>query len=211
MTITDDTPCVFNPRTKTVVDFIREPETEAQALTRLAGYGPDLVVMPFGQAWRAHEDAAKTEPMEIPEERFHEMLNVLPPVSWHNTSDGESFKLSERTTGSITAIFVNLNGRFFEFSDDIRTPHRECCGRVFHSPAYKAPPERRWMFWNSICRTRPDGHRVAIPQGGDKWLAFRPDDLPLTEPLTDVPLTFDTDKAAMAFVDEHHPAGSPQA
>ncbi len=139
MAIEDTDPCVFNPKTNSIVDTIHDGETKVEALARLVAYGTDLVVMPFGEAWQRHENAAKSPPTEITEERWHDMLNVLPPVSWHSTSDGESFKLSERTTGAITCIFVRLGDRFFEFSDDIRTPHNECCRRVLASEAYKNP------------------------------------------------------------------------
>ncbi|MEQ1696164.1 MAG: hypothetical protein ABL901_10045 [Hyphomicrobiaceae bacterium] len=135
----DNRPCVFNTRTNSVIDYLHKGESNEAALVRLAEYGPDLVVLPIDDAWQRHEDAAKSPPVEITEERWHEMLNVLPPVAWHRTSDGESFKISERTTGLITAIFVQLNGRFFEFSDSIRTPHQECCKRVFESEAYNKP------------------------------------------------------------------------
>lgn len=134
--IADNRPCVFNTHTSNIIDFVRTTETNEQALVRLFEYGPGLVVLPIDEAWQRHEDAAKSPPVEITEERWHEMLNVLPPVAWHRTCDGESFKISERTTGMITAIFVRLNGRFFEFSDSIRTPHQECCKRVFESEAY---------------------------------------------------------------------------
>ena len=141
--LTDTTPTVYNPDTHSVVDFVKSSETERDALARLAEYGPNLIVLPLAEAWQRHEDAAKTEPTEITEAHWHEMLNVLPPVAWTRDSNGESFKMSERTTGAITAIYVALNGRHFTFSDDIRMPHKECCARVFHSPAYRSGKDGR--------------------------------------------------------------------
>ena len=136
--LTDATPTVYDPVTHRVIDFVKPSESEQAALARLAEYGPNLVVLPLAEAWQRHEDAAKTEPVEITEAQFHEMLNVLPPVAWTRDGNGESFKMSERTTGAITAIYVALNGRHFTFSDDIRTPHKDCCARVFHSLAYRS-------------------------------------------------------------------------
>lgn len=83
-----------------------------------------------------YENQFKTEPKEITRETFTEMLGMLPPVSWHHDIHGESFKMSERQAGLITAIYVRLGERFFEFHDDIRTPHAECCKRVAQSPAF---------------------------------------------------------------------------
>ena len=136
----DDTrPVVFNAATNTLVDFLRPSETPAEALVRLAEYGTCLTILPFEQAWQRHEAAAKTEPLEITSAHWHDMLGVLPPVAWKNDHHGESFKLSERTTGSITAIYVQIDGRYFVFGDSIFTPHAACCQRVRNSPAFDGP------------------------------------------------------------------------
>lgn len=58
------------------------------------------------------------------------MLGVLPPVASKRDSGGESFKISELTAGTITAIFVRVHARYFEFSDTITLPHKECVARV---------------------------------------------------------------------------------
>ena len=41
----------------------------------------------------------------------------------------------KRQTKAFTAIYVQLNWRYFEFADDIRIPHAACCKQVFESPA----------------------------------------------------------------------------
>ncbi|MCB1550277.1 MAG: DUF1419 domain-containing protein [Hyphomicrobiaceae bacterium] len=141
MILTDSTPTVFCTRTHRLIDTIRLGETAQTALSRLEAYGPDLTILPFQEACERHEAAYKTEPMEISEAYWHEALNVLPPVAWHNTAAGESFKMSERTTGAVTAIYVRINARHFTLSDDIRTPHAECVSRVLQSKAYRDGPE----------------------------------------------------------------------
>jgi hypothetical protein len=55
------------------------------------------------------------------------MLGVLPPVGWRNDGPAESFKLSERTSGSITGIYVRIGDRYFTFKDGITLAHAECC------------------------------------------------------------------------------------
>lgn len=146
MSLTDDTPTIYCTRTRMLIDTCLpgQDSPEAKLARHQERYGPDLIILPFAEAYQRHEDAAKTEPEEIAEDRWHYALNVLPPVSWRNTGNGESFKISERITGLITAIYVRINNRHFTFNDDIRTPHDECCRRVFQSPAYRQghPPEQ---------------------------------------------------------------------
>lgn len=139
----DDTPTIFCTRTNSLIDTcLTSPEAAQQKLARYcAEYGPDLIVIPFDEAYRRHEDAAKTEPEEITEQAWHDALCVLPPVAWMNTSAGESFKMLERLTGRITGIYVRIHERHFQFYDDIRTPHDDCCHRVAQSKAYRARAE----------------------------------------------------------------------
>lgn len=124
---------IFCTKTNHVIDTVPDG-TEADAEIRLKDltpkYGPDLILLPPGEAFKRYEDSFKSGPQEITKERFFEMLEVLPPIAWHDTSDGESFKICERTAGAVTAIFVRIGERYFTLSDDIRTPHAECCKRV---------------------------------------------------------------------------------
>jgi Protein of unknown function (DUF1419) len=135
----DTTLTIYCTRTHRVIDTCLpgQEAPEGKLARHAAHYGPDLVILPFDEAWKRHEAAFKTEPTEVMKAHWHEMLNILPPVAWRRDGFGESFKMSERTTGAITAIYVLINGRHFTFSDDIRTPHAECCRRVFQSPAYR--------------------------------------------------------------------------
>lgn len=78
-------------------------------------------VLPMVEA--AQRKAFCFPPKEITEERFWDMLEVLPPHDWKRTADGESFKMCERTSGDITAIFAKVDGRYWEMSDSITMPH----------------------------------------------------------------------------------------
>lgn len=128
---------IFNTETNSLVDYVGADETPEQAIIRLAEYGTALTPLPIEEAARRHDDAYRTEPVEITEEAWHYALNVLPPVSWWTTSNGESFKMVERLTGCITAIYVRINERHFTFHDDIRMRHDECCKKVFLSKAFQ--------------------------------------------------------------------------
>ena len=124
---------IYSSTTNTIVDLL-QGTTHQTARSRLEAlkpeYGADLILLTPDEAMNRYEAAFKSGPEEITEQRFWDMLEVLPPVTWHTTSDGESFKMCERTAGAITGIYVRIGKRYFTFSDDIRTPHRECCRRV---------------------------------------------------------------------------------
>lgn len=86
--------------------------------------------MPAEEAQARYEDRFKTPVEEITANDFDYALNVLPPRAWTNTGGAETFKISERLAGSVTAIYVAMGTRYFRFHDDIRPPHDACCKRV---------------------------------------------------------------------------------
>ena len=67
---------------------------------------------------------------EITVEQFEYALNVLPPVGWTTHAAVESFRMSERTWGTLTGIYARLGRRYFTLVDDIRTPAADIAARV---------------------------------------------------------------------------------
>lgn len=132
--MTDNRPrVIFCTATQSIIDYIRDAagETDALAIRRLAPeYGTALTAMPAAEAQALYENKYKTPVREVSAEDFDDALNVLPPVGWSRLRGGESFKISERIAGRVTAIYVALQGRHFRFDDDIRTPHKDCLQRV---------------------------------------------------------------------------------
>lgn len=131
---------IFCARTCNFIDTVppgQNPDARLRQL--LQQYGPDLVLLTPEDALNRYEARFITAPEEITEERFLEMLNILPPVSWTSDHHGESFKIVERLAGRITTIYVRLGTRHFTFSDNIRTPHAECCRRAAASIQKSAP------------------------------------------------------------------------
>lgn len=57
---------------------------------------------------------------EITEERFYDMLNVLPPHNWSRGERFEFFTMSERLVGSLTSMFVRLGNSYYEKVVDLR-------------------------------------------------------------------------------------------
>ena len=49
----------------------------------------------------------------ITEERFHKMLNVLPPSAWICNSTNESFRICEDLTGELSNFYIRVfDGEF---------------------------------------------------------------------------------------------------
>lgn len=70
-------------------------------------------------------------PQEISEERYHEMLNVLPPCRWHGIGElFESFHVSERLSGNVVSWFVRYDERFFQIDDDATKTREELLAAV---------------------------------------------------------------------------------
>ncbi len=70
----------------------------------------------------AHENTLKTKPTPITEQRFWDMLEVLPPCRWHNVGGFEVFHVSERLTGNLVSWFAQRNGNHWEFTDNASLP-----------------------------------------------------------------------------------------
>ena len=85
--------------------------------------------MATGVHWRAvtqetldrldceYEETLVTEPTPITEERFNEMLDILPPCRWTTIAGVEIFHISERIRGSLVAWHGKTGGRCFSFND----------------------------------------------------------------------------------------------
>lgn len=86
----------------------------------------------------AMENSAKTEPQEVERAEFLRMLNILPPITWINRIDSESFKLSEPMIGCVGSIYARISrpagdgeieDRYFSFIDHLLTPHAQIVAR----------------------------------------------------------------------------------
>jgi hypothetical protein len=122
---------IFCTKTAHAIDILAPGQDGAERIAALAvEYGPDLTLLSPSDALDRSEAPFISGVEEITEDRFHEMLNILPPMGWRTDSDGESFKMCEYTAGRVTAIFVRIGQRYATFSDRASTPHRECCRRA---------------------------------------------------------------------------------
>lgn len=67
----------------------------------------------------------KKEPFEVTEERWYEMLEVLPPMKWRSGRGAESFMLSEGLAGNLRTIFCRIGDRYFELADESCLTHEQ--------------------------------------------------------------------------------------
>lgn len=105
---------------------------------------PTTVIASYDEIARYSEDLVRRPVEEISAERYHDMLEMLPPVNWRLLKGESSFKFMERHSGNMTNIFasittdVRLNPndpdskrviRYFEMLDNMYIPHDEIINR----------------------------------------------------------------------------------
>lgn len=95
---------------------------------------PNAEKIHLEEAIQRRENFYRTEPATITQEQFQEALNVLPPVEWTNASDVETFKMSERLTDAITAIYCRIGDNHFSFNDNFTLRHEDIVARCLKVP-----------------------------------------------------------------------------
>lgn len=82
------------------------------------GYNPDTIKTAtnkeIDKLWIKHEEEQRTDWKEITEERFDDMLNVLPPVRYTRLEKGCFFFISEAYSGSNHSCFTQFRGNYYE-------------------------------------------------------------------------------------------------
>jgi hypothetical protein len=131
------TMCFYEPGSTNLADVATADNLgmySGETLDQIRERYPTAQVMDIDEACRQADAARRAKymhgPREITAERFEEKLGCLPPEDWKCSQGGESFKISERISGNLTAIFCQIGHRFFELCDDARNSHewivREC-------------------------------------------------------------------------------------
>ncbi len=132
-------PVFYVPGTTTVIDNavdhagVLVGQQSRETLEQIRLRHPEAALAEWDDVYAETEASCKTEPVEITEDEFLKALNVLPPVRWTQSSDSESFKISERLYGSITTIYARIGDRYYTFSDHIALPHDDVINRIRHS------------------------------------------------------------------------------
>lgn len=76
------------------------------------------------------EAALRTDPVPTTKEIFWEMLEVLPPLGYRHTHEGESFKMVERYSGRMTNIYARIGDSYWTLMDCDSLPHDEIMAKV---------------------------------------------------------------------------------
>jgi len=158
-------PCFHVPGSRTIIDTAEldsdgvfrstiKNETLAQIRIRY----PEAEIGEWKDIYRAAENSCKTEPQEITEAQYIYALEVLPPVCWKNAKGVESFKMSERFYGNVTAIYARLGKRYFTFSDLISLTPDEIADRIAGSAAFNRSPVQ-FMTLEEFRSLNPNFHR----------------------------------------------------
>ena len=101
-----------NLKDDTKVAYVEETKKEYQK------NHPELELISFGKALELSQQADRKKykagiVKEITKDRFHEMLNVLPPDNWINYITNESFRICEDLTGELSNFYIRVfDGEF---------------------------------------------------------------------------------------------------
>jgi hypothetical protein len=99
-------------------------------LEKLAGRYPGMEIITSDEAVAKIEALSKEAPILIDAEAYDDALNMLPPMGWVHDCDASSFKMSERTNGRITRIYVRLGRHYFRFSAEYTMSHADAVAIV---------------------------------------------------------------------------------
>lgn len=107
---------------------------------------PTITIVTFDEAELLINDAALLPVSEIDSERYHDMLEVLPPLNWTGGEEADSFKIIEMYCGSVTSIFASIiidnhidsddhystrARRYFTLRDNVNLAHSEIIKRCY--------------------------------------------------------------------------------
>lgn len=156
--MTSPTHVIYCTASNRIIDYLRANEPAEQQIARLSTeYGTRLEVLPAEEAMDRFEASFKTPVTAISAEHYDYALNCLPPVQWIRRAGGETFKMSERMAGAVTAIYVTIGDKYFRFYDDIRLPHEECLKRVADYLATATPGQMAYEIDLANTPTYHDG------------------------------------------------------
>ena len=123
-TTTTEKMCFYVPGQLSIIDTVKDNGKSFyydESLEEINKRYPGAILIPFEDAIAQLEALAEkkyiTEPIEVDEERFMDMLGILPPMNWKQSTEGEAFMICEMNYSHYTNIFCQIKDRYFEFSD----------------------------------------------------------------------------------------------
>lgn len=136
--------CFYSAATLTTIDFVhpirRVSSIYGNTLQEIRAKYPDARIGIFDQVYemmsRQRFERHCKKVVEISEERWMDMLEILPPMAWVRENTTESFKMIERDFDNVTGCYVRIGSRFFNLAHRDKTPHAELVSLVLASAAY---------------------------------------------------------------------------
>lgn len=91
---------------------------------------PDIMLVTFEELEKHILEACKTPVIEIDVDKYHEALEVMPPLNWRTEDGNSSFMLCEMYTMDITDIYAQMSTgesgrRYFSFRDQVSLSQKE--------------------------------------------------------------------------------------
>lgn len=95
----------------------------------------DVLIGEADDIYQKYVDQFRTPLERIDEDRWDEMLNVLPPLKWRHSGTSQSFMLSEFTAGNVTLICIkhkNIGGEYeyWQMHDYASLTHEQIMARL---------------------------------------------------------------------------------
>lgn len=109
-----------------------------ETLVQLAKRYPGAAIGELDDVVAEKEAMQTSQPVEIKENQFSDMLECLPPVGWQDTGDCSSFKMCEHLSGRITGVYAKVGSRYFNFNDLYTITHAQIMTKVKASVAFSS-------------------------------------------------------------------------
>ena len=149
---TPKSPCFYEPGSHSIIDLavlvdnVWRSQINNEDIDQLRARYPNAEFGDFDVIYEQKINSYKSDPVEITEAEFIRALEILPPVGWTTAKGVESFKMSERLSGMITAIYARVGKRYFSFNDTITLKADEIADRIGSSDAFKRKPLKQISF-----------------------------------------------------------------
>lgn len=111
-------------------DGVIVSEQQGKTLSEIQERHPTALIVDYQVAVEQIESGCKTDPRRIDIEDFEYALNSLPPQQWQGGAEYETFKMSERTNGRVTAVYARIGSSYWMFRDVHTISHVEIVMKI---------------------------------------------------------------------------------
>lgn len=128
-----ETQCFVQPDTFTIIDTVHPITGKSvcygHTLEQIQARYPGAIIGDIDEWCDKREASFLTDPSEISEKQYDDMLNVLPPKRWIQARGPygyeSSFEMIEHQSGRVTSFYIAIHGRHFTYHGIAGIPHAE--------------------------------------------------------------------------------------